>query len=569
MKIFFFLLLLVFYLCGYCLSRMFRFNFIKNNTPRIKKQCQHNTTSNIKREVEKLFCSRNNNKECEVNTFYGIKEKGFRTNRAPPYLLNFKNCRDILAYTNDIDKDCLLQIQNLARLDIIKGHITILPDVHLGKGIIIGSVFLTKDFIIPNGVGVDIGCGVLCIKINNLKKKDLNEKIINNIYNKIKRNIPLSFDMHDQGVFDSKNIFSNLLNTYGSPNIKGIVQLKHFKQLGTLGGGNHFIEIVYDASDDLNKTQKEELSIKDETNNIYVHNNVHDNMFNENDISQKNCAINTSLLNAKGNRNHISNNNSVDKKNEVLTEYNYSNVYKDISLNNKNDDLSDVYILIHSGSRNIGKSVAEFYDILASEESKMKRNDLAYLDLKKDNGKNYLKDMKVCLEYAKYNRIYMMKIIEKIIYEETKCTLNWDQSINIHHNFCNYEKVMYLDNNEIKKEYMYVTRKGATSSKKNQYGIIPGNMKTGSYIVKGKGNVLSYNSCSHGCGRVLSRTKAKQFIKQQEFIDIMKGVKCDTNNKIRDEAPQAYKNLNQVLKNQESLIYLIKKLNPIINIKGF
>ncbi|GAB69050.1 hypothetical protein PCYB_144780, partial [Plasmodium cynomolgi strain B] len=447
----------------------------------------------------------------EVSNFYGINESGFSNSRPPPYLLRFDKCNDIIAYTNEIDNESLKQIKNLAMLDIIKGHVTILPDVHLGKGIIIGSVFLTKHFIIPNGVGVDIGCGVLCVKINKLKKKNLHEDVINNIYKKIKQNVPLSFDSHEKEVFDAKNVLDGLVAKYASSNMAHIMTPKHLKQMGTLGGGNHFIEIAYDASDE---GKEEPLN---------------------GDLSGEKHQDDTPL--------------------SYRSEQNHS-------------PESDIYILIHSGSRNIGKSTAEFYDELASQESKVKRNDLAYLDLRKKQGQNYLKDMRLCQEYAKYNRIYMMKIIEKIIKEEINCTLDWKNAINIHHNFCNHELVTYVHNREVKREYMYVTRKGATSSMKNQLGIIPGNMKVGSYIVRGKGNKLSYNSCSHGCGRVLSRTHAKKIINQADFVNIMRSVRCDTSAKIRDEAPQAYKNLNQVLRNQDSLIHVVRRLLPLINVKG-
>ncbi|EDL47582.1 tRNA-splicing ligase RtcB, putative [Plasmodium vivax] len=446
----------------------------------------------------------------EVSNFYGISESGFSNSRPPPYLLRFDKCNDIIAYTNEVDSECLKQIKNLAMLDIIKGHVTILPDVHLGKGIIIGSVFLTKDFIIPNGVGVDIGCGVLCVKINKLKKKNLREHIINNIYKKIKRNVPLSFDSHEKEVFDAKKVLDGLVAKYASRNMAHIMTPRHLKQMGTLGGGNHFIEIAYDASDG----GEEALS---------------------------------------GNQSGETHQN--DAPHSYTSEQNHS-------------PESDIYILIHSGSRNIGKRTAEFYDELASQESKVKRNDLAYLDLKKEQGQNYLKDMQLCLEYAKCNRIYMMKIIERIIYEEVNCTLDWQSVINIHHNFCNQELVTYVHSGEVKREYMYVTRKGATSSKKNQLGVIPGNMKVGSYIVRGKGNKLSYSSCSHGCGRVLSRTHAKKIINQTDFVNIMRGVRCDTNARIRDEAPQAYKNLGQVLRNQDSLVHVVRRLLPLINVKG-
>ncbi|EUD69072.1 hypothetical protein C922_00764 [Plasmodium inui San Antonio 1] len=447
----------------------------------------------------------------EVSDFYGINEIGFSNSRPPPYLLRFDKCNDVIAYTSEIDNESLKQIKNLAMLDIIKGHVTILPDVHLGKGIIIGSVFLTKHFIIPNGVGVDIGCGVLCVKINRLKKKNLHQDVINNIYQKIKRNVPLSFDSHEKEVFDAKNVLDGLVATYASSNMAHIMTPKHLKQMGTLGGGNHFIEIAYDASDD-EKAESLNGDLSEETH-----------------------------------------------QNDTPPSYN--------SGRNHSPE-SDIYILIHSGSRNIGKRTAEFYDELASQESKVKRNDLAYLDLRKKQGQNYLKDMRLCQEYAKCNRIYMMKIIEKIINEEVNCTLDWENAINIHHNFCSHELVTYVQDSQVKREYMYVTRKGATSSKKNQLGIIPGNMKVGSYIVRGKGSKLSYNSCSHGCGRVLSRTHAKKIINQADFVNIMKGVRCDTNSKIRDEAPQAYKDLTQVLRNQDSLIHVVRRLLPLINVKG-
>ncbi|VWU48870.1 tRNA-splicing ligase RtcB, putative [Hepatocystis sp. ex Piliocolobus tephrosceles] len=501
-----------------------------------------------------------NNKNIE--NFYNIPKYRFEDNESlsvnnvfldssPPYLLSFNNTNDILTFTKDIESDCLEQIKDLAKLNIIKGHVTILPDVHLGKGIIIGSVFLTKDFIIPNGVGVDIGCGILCVQINNLKKKNLTDKNINNIYEKIKKNIPLSFDYHDKPLFDSENLLNNLLSTYASKNMKHLFKPKHIKQLGTLGGGNHFIELAYDDLSLVRGVDHETdngLSLSDNSINIPNNNKRLDIIDTFNEIKIKNAKNDKK-------RNNVSN------KQEICT-YGYNDE------NKKNDD-SDIYILIHSGSRNLGKSTAEYYDIIASEESQMKKNKLAYLDLKKENGKNYLKDMQLCLQYAKYNRIYMMKKIEQIIYDELKCTLNWNNCIDIHHNFCNKEYITYVDNCCIKKDYMYVTRKGATSSKKNELGIIPGNMKVGSYIVKGKGNILSYNSCSHGCGRIMSRKKAKQLILQDDFCNTMKGIRCDTNFKIRDEAPQAYKNLNEVLKNQESLIHIVKKLQPLINIKGF
>jgi len=150
----------------------------------------------------------------------------------------------------------------------------------------------------------------------------------------------------------------------------------------------------------------------------------------------------------------------------------------------------------------------------------------------------------------------------EIMYQVTGKHADLDRAVNIHHNYCQCE-----DCGDGRR--LWVTRKGATSARAGEWGIIPGSMGTGSYITRGKGNLASWNSSSHGAGRRLSRTQAHQDIAQTDFETAMRGIVCDTNPSVKDEAPQAYKDLEQVMRNQESLTEIVYKLQPLINVKGF
>lgn len=159
----------------------------------------------------------------------------------------------------------------------------------------------------------------------------------------------------------------------------------------------------------------------------------------------------------------------------------------------------------------------------------------------------------------------------KIVSQVTKVEVDTSKSINIHHNYCQCETCKVKDERTGQEVFrdLWITRKGATSAREGQLGIIPGSMGVGSYIVRGKGNPLSWQSCSHGAGRRFSRAKAKSSISQNDFVNSMSGIVCDTDPKLRDEAPQAYKDLNEVMSNQASLVDIVHKLRPLINVKGF
>ena len=186
------------------------------------------------------------------------------------------------------------------------------------------------------------------------------------------------------------------------------------------------------------------------------------------------------------------------------------------------DELDNVWLMLHSGSRHIGKHTAEYYNQRAIEQMKKidpfskknKAEDLNYMKIESDEGQNYLKDMLWCQSYAFNNRMAMMNRLMDIVENITKHQIDREHAINIHHNYCSCETCKVVDSKTGKtiEKDLWITRKGATSAKKDEYGIIPGSMGVGSYIVKGRGNLLSWQSCSHGAGRKLSRNKAKEQI---------------------------------------------------------
>mmetsp|Transcript_28753 Transcript_28753/g.52010 ORF Transcript_28753/g.52010 Transcript_28753/m.52010 type:complete len:227 (+) Transcript_28753:840-1520(+) len=191
-----------------------------------------------------------------------------------------------------------------------------------------------------------------------------------------------------------------------------------------------------------------------------------------------------------------------------------------------------------------------------------KLNGIHYMPIESQEGQDYLQDMEWCQQYAFHNRQAMQRIMLQIIPDITGHEPDMIRSVNIHHNYCQCE-----DCGNGRK--LYVTRKGVTSGAKGQMGIIPGSMGAGSYITRGRGDLQSWNSSSHGAGRRMSRTKAHSDTTQRDFEVAMEGVVCDTHPSLRDEAPQAYKDLSMVMQQQSSLTEIVHRLLPLINVKGF
>lgn len=372
------------------------------------------------------------------------------------------------AKIEDIESSALDQIKNIVSLPWIFHHYAVMADVHCGFSCPIGSVVALRNAVSVNLVGCDIGCGMSAIK-TNLSADDLPDDL-SKIRHAIERGIPVGFNQHRETLDDVIKLplwkkFSNLSDELQS--IKG----KALNQCGTLGGGNHFIEICLDTE-------------------------------------------------------------------------------------------NNVWVMLHSGSRNLGKTIA---DIHIDKAKKLTHN----LDLQ-DRGlavflagtpemQDYLKDLEFAQEYAFQNRTMMMNILKhqlQYYFPQVK----FEEEIKCHHNYLSRE-FHYGEN-------VYVTRKGAVSAKKDELAIIPGSMGAQSFIVRGLGNPESFESAPHGAGRVMSRGEAKRRFTQKDLEEQTRGVECRKDAAVVDEIPAAYKDINQVIENSKSLVTVVEKLKQVMCIKG-
>jgi tRNA-splicing ligase RtcB len=387
---------------------------------------------------------------------------------------NEENQLVIKSWCNEPEEGCIEQARNLARLPFVFKQICLMPDTHCGYGMPIGGVMGTIGAVVPNAVGVDIGCGMISVK-TSLTEIEL--PLLKKILGEIRKQIPVGFS--HQSCAQSEDLMPmNQLATIGMGH-EIICQefLSARKQLGTLGGGNHFIEIQ------------------------------------------------------KGNDGHI-------------------------------------WIMIHSGSRNLGKKVADYYNKLAIElnekyHSKVPKEwQLAFLPLDSDEAQNYLADMNYCVEFALANRKLMMNRICNIFQEYGDSVFIYSM-INIAHNYARIE-------NHFGKNVL-VHRKGATSARLDEVGIIPGSQGTASYIVRGLGNEESFMSCSHGAGRKMGRKEAQRNLnlrdekKKLDDLGILHAIRGKDD---LDEASGAYKDIDIVMEEQKDLVEKIVELKPLAVIKG-
>lgn len=384
----------------------------------------------------------------------------------------------IKIWTNDIENEAREQLEKLAQLPFIHKHIAVMPDVHAGKGSTIGTVIATKGAIIPAAVGVDIGCGMTAIMLPF--KIDVFEGKLSKLRSEIERIVPVGFNRH--------NKMSNFtLHTMACKFMTDLTCFDDDKrvlnnaglQLGTLGGGNHFIEI---------------------------------------------CT----------------------------------------------DEYQNAWVMLHSGSRNIGKMIADYHinnskGIMKKYFIELPDPDLAYFAQGTKEFDNYVKDMYWAQTYASENRRHMMNAIlgqiSYLLYKDFNnhryedCLL-----IDSHHNYSQLEN--HFGSN------IFVTRKGAVSARKDEFGIIPGSMGTKSFIVRGLGNAESFCSCSHGAGRKMSRTKARATFTQEDLINQTSGIECRKDKDVIDEIPSAYKDIDIVMDNQKDLVSIEYTLKQLICIKG-
>jgi tRNA-splicing ligase RtcB len=379
----------------------------------------------------------------------------------------------IKLWLDDAEDGAIQQALNLANLPFAFSHICLMPDAHQGYGMPIGGVLATDNVIIPNAVGVDIGCG-MCAVQTNIEADGLEREQLTQIMAGVRALIPLGFKHHKERQDES------LMPQGYTLDEMEIVKREYaaaLKQLGTLGGGNHFIELQRSGEGFL-------------------------------------------------------------------------------------------WIMVHSGSRNFGLQVAEHYNKVAKKlnaiyySSVDVKADLAFLPFETGEAHAYYKEMRYCTEFALANRQLMMDRIRDVV----SAMLNnvvYDPIINIAHNYAAWEK--HFDTKVI------VHRKGATSAKQGEKGIIPGSQGTKSYIVEGLGNPDSFMSCSHGAGRVMSRNAAIRNLDLDEEIHKLNrlGIIHSIRRKSDlEEASSAYKDISQVMALQGDLVKITVELTPLAVVKG-
>lgn len=375
----------------------------------------------------------------------------------------------IKLWLDDIEPGALAQARNLANLPFAFHHVAIMPDAHQGYGMPIGGVMATVGVIVPNAVGVDIGCGICAVAtdLTGIDSADLKRVMAG-----IRRLVPLGFNHHKSARDEA-----------WMPVRRGKLPLvdqeyrSALTQVGTLGGGNHFIEIQHGSD-------------------------------------------------------------------------------------------GQVWLMIHSGSRNIGFRVANHYNQLAIEISHKAKDpapkawQLAHLDLASKTGQTYLAEMEYCVEFALQNRLLMLAMVKAALVEQMGAVA-FGEVINIAHNYAARE---YHFGREV-----LVHRKGATSAAENQIGIIPGSQGSRSYIVRGLGNPESFQSCSHGAGRLMGRKEAQRSLDlaaEKDRLDRLGVIHTLRNRSDLDEAAGAYKDIGTVISAQTDLVEVVVELTPLAVIKG-
>ena len=402
-----------------------------------------------------------------------------------------EGCRiPIKSWCRNLEQGAMEQAVNLASHPATFHHVALMPDAHQGYGMPIGGVIAMDGTVCPNAVGVDIGCGMCAVKTNVPASALEDMRIRRELHNLIRSRIPVGEGRSHEKA-QKWDGFEKFIDEEGFVGEDWPLDVDR-RNLGTLGGGNHFIELQKEAD-----AEKPSL-----------------------------------------------------------------------------------WLMLHSGSRNLGHRIATHYHNLALDLckrffTKLPDEDLAFLpmDDRTRYGAAYVRHMKFALAYARESRTRMMGVAVVSLQEvcsKLGLSLEIEFQHDIHHNYAALE-------NHFGKN-VWVHRKGATSAKDGEIGIIPGSMGTSSYIVKGLGNADSFMSCSHGAGRRMSRTAACQSLTVEECDKAMQGIVCDRWNKVRhgkakgtfdlSEAPGAYKDINTVIADESDLVTPVERLLPMLSIKG-
>jgi tRNA-splicing ligase RtcB len=385
----------------------------------------------------------------------------------------------------EVEHEAIEQIRAVSRLPILAGPVAVMPDVHVGKGATVGTVIPTRAAIVPAAVGVDIGCGMLAVK-TDLSAVDLPESL-SAIRAQIERDVPVAFEFHkhplDPEGSRASLVLANRMTKLEErfPKLRILDRMGRFdearmwRQLGSLGGGNHFVEL---------------------------------------------CL----------------------------------------------DEVDSVWIMLHSGSRNVGKTIGESAMEMAKQvaariDRRLPHRDLAWLDEGSPEFEAYVEGLGWAQEYASLNRDLMLdlvhKALAKAIGREVKLV---GEVTNCHHNYARVEEHVG--------ENVWVTRKGAVSARAGELGIIPGSMGAKSFIVRGRGEASAYSSCSHGAGRTMSRSAARKRFTRADLHAQTAGVECRKDEGVIDEIPSAYKDIDRVMRAQSDLVEIVATLKQILCVKG-
>jgi len=403
-----------------------------------------------------------------------------------PYeTMNVEDGRHVKMWTRGVpvESEAKEQLANTARMPFIFQHVAAMPDVHLGIGATVGSVVATKGAIIPAAVGVDIGCGVMAVQ-TTLTASDLPESL-STVRTEVERAVPHGFvTIKGRSNRGSWAITPNSVISRWEGLAARLEKIEEKQprlktkspqlQLGTLGGGNHFIEICLDTE-------------------------------------------------------------------------------------------QTVWVMLHSGSRGIGNLIGQQFIELAREDMRrhfinLPNRDLAYFAEGTEHFDDYVEAMSWAQDYAAENRRAMMDAVLRVLREELRPFQLGEVAVNCHHNYTARETHFG--------EEVLVTRKGAVRAGKGQLGIIPGSMGTRSYIVRGLGNPESFESCSHGAGRKMSRTAARKLFTVAEHEAATAGVECRKDPEVIDETPAAYKDIDAVMAAQKDLVEIVHTLKQVVCVKG-
>jgi tRNA-splicing ligase RtcB len=392
--------------------------------------------------------------------------------------------RDIKMWTRGVpvETEAKEQLARTARLPFIFHHLAVMPDVHVGKGSTIGSVIPTLKAVIPAAVGVDIGCGMIAAK-TTLTASDLPDNL-REVRAAIEHAVPhgKTFGKRDQGAWTNppNNVnaawakleegFEKITDKYPH-----LAKTNNHTHLGTLGTGNHFVEICLDEDD-------------------------------------------------------------------------------------------AVWFMLHSGSRGVGNAIGSHFIELAKDDMRthivnLPDRDLAYFEEGTKHFEDYVEAVEWAQEYARLNREVMMQNIVRAVKQViTKPFDTHVEAVNCHHNYVSREHHFGKD--------ILVTRKGAVRVRKGELGIIPGSMGARSFIVRGRGDAESFDSCSHGAGRTMSRTAAKKQFTVADHRAATAGVECRKDESVLDETPAAYKDIDAVMDAQKDLVEVVHTLKQVVCVKG-